>query len=368
VLWTFGGTAEFGELQDAVSQVAGSSGDPDLGHAFDMALKQVEGNFVITNRYRLGGRGDKQVYVVTFQNPSIEELVERKLARDPYALASVARTVSTFRQARKVLQHVDTKNQKGLSPEVWATMRSSSADLENKLNGHLERIIGGSGNECETCWIQGAPTMAQVLHIRLAIDARAGVDDEEARILKESVLTTARWRSIIKELDTHANVAFHILQLQRWIVEASEWPDEEKSLSERGLRDVLLDVLSTQDVWIWETETVVELCKAATLRGSDLDNELCKILMSTAMRTTYASERDQDDPDSLRSDAGSLRELGELLSWPVSLMCEDLLARAQELEEQMMNDQDEDAERLPVVEATTDDFDIDALFAGLLER
>jgi len=247
-------------------------------------------------------------------------------------------------------------------------MRSSSADLENKLNGHLERIIGGSGNECETCWIQGAPTMAQVLHIRLAIDARAGVDDEEARILKESVLTTARWRSIIKELDTHANVAFHILQLQRWIVEASEWPDEEKSLSERGLRDVLLDVLSTQDVWIWETETVVELCKAATLRGSDLDNELCKILMSTAMRTTYASERDQDDPDSLRSDAGSLRELGELLSWPVSLMCEDLLARAQELEEQMMNDQDEDAERLPVVEATTDDFDIDALFAGLLER
>jgi hypothetical protein len=46
----------------------------------------------------------------------------------------------------------------------------------------------------------------------------------------------------------------------------------------------------------------------------------------------------------------------------------ELLARAQELEGQMMNDLDDDAERLPEIEATTDDFDVDALFAGLLER
>lgn len=144
--------------------------------------------------------------------------------------------------------------------------------------------------------------------------------------------------------------------------------DEMLDCKTRPRRPALLATLSSRDIWISETETVVELCRAATLGGSDLDDELRKVLKSTAMRTTYASQRDQDDPDILRSEADSLRELGELLSWPVSSMCGDMLARAQEVEEQMMNDQDDGTERLPEVDATTDDFDIDALFEGLLER
>lgn len=134
------------------------------------------------------------------------------------------------------------------------------------------------------------------------------------------------------------------------------------------MREALLEALLCQDLWISETGTVVELCKAATLVDSDLDDKLLQALKSEAMRTTYSNQRDQDDPDTLRWEADSLKELGTLLSWNVTPTYDELMNRAQELDEQMESDDHGDAERLPETETASDAFNIDALFAGLLDR
>ncbi|HYN79044.1 MAG TPA: restriction endonuclease, partial [Lamprocystis sp. (in: g-proteobacteria)] len=83
VLWTFGGPAEVGDLSKAVSRVATVASGPEYKHQFDAALKQIEGNFVATNRYDMYAGKGARVHVIAFQNPSIEEFIERQIIQDP---------------------------------------------------------------------------------------------------------------------------------------------------------------------------------------------------------------------------------------------------------------------------------------------
>jgi energy-coupling factor transporter ATP-binding protein EcfA2 len=97
VLWTFGGTASLEVLKASVLQVLSQENCDNAPFLFTEALRQLDGNFVLTNRYPRIYTKAESVHVVQFQNPSVEELVDAVLTDDPQRLEQLAGSVVTFR-------------------------------------------------------------------------------------------------------------------------------------------------------------------------------------------------------------------------------------------------------------------------------
>lgn len=87
VLWTFNGRCELSRLQLASSSLQAESPLENRSFEFLTSFRQLDGNFVSVAKYASHGKGD-DVFVVTFQNPSVEEFVERRLIENPLWCAS----------------------------------------------------------------------------------------------------------------------------------------------------------------------------------------------------------------------------------------------------------------------------------------
>jgi len=367
-LWTFNGVAEADDLREAVLRTAKAAVDAEFRREFDVALKQIEGNFVIINRYELYGGKGASVHVVGFQNPSIEEFVERKITRDPSWLESVGPAVLSLQQAEQVLRHIDEGARQRLSPQFWASIRKSGKDFDRRRVGQVQRLTFGVSEKAVAYWHRKLPTAAQAIRARLEIDARAGVEDRDAKSIRARVLTASGWKSIIAELDGDENVTTHSLQLQRWIVCSSGWVADDKSTSEHCLREAVLQLFRLGDVWFWHAASVVAICQSVTLINAGVDKELREALIALAVRAADRVLHNEDEPDVLRSEAESLIELSRMLSCPVSPLSDELLNRAMELEVELEVRQESDADCLPHAEEIGEGIDIDQLFAGLLDR
>ncbi|NEV64509.1 hypothetical protein [Thiorhodococcus minor] len=306
--------------------------------------------------------------MISFQNPSIEEFVERKVLFDPYALASVAKAVATVSQARTVLKSVQNSNHDSASMGLWATLREKGKSFNGKPNGRLRRIIFGSLKTPRTYWSRHRPAAAEVAQVQLAIKGAARIDDEYTQHLREKVLTTLGWQAIVNELAADENVVYSVLQLQKWIAEDSGWVGHDKMASERCLREAAFGLLADHELPVSWIETVVVLYRAVTTVSSDLPDELRNRFQHLATRLVEIIPDITDEPDIVRAEADSLREFGELMSWPVESMYEKLVAEANALEGDPEDEEDQNVDRLGKSENASDRFDIDGLFEGLLDR
>jgi len=81
IICTYGNKAEISEIKRSVrSKWKGNNTNQKINSSFMEAMKQLEGNFLTTNRVKLLGTN---YYFSEFSNPSIEEFIEQKLIDNP---------------------------------------------------------------------------------------------------------------------------------------------------------------------------------------------------------------------------------------------------------------------------------------------
>ncbi len=76
ILWSFGQEATLSALNEAYSAVASDSIASVSRDSFDSALKELDGNFISTQRFKVIGNADNPEIVVRFHNPSIRDYIK----------------------------------------------------------------------------------------------------------------------------------------------------------------------------------------------------------------------------------------------------------------------------------------------------
>ncbi|NNJ85375.1 MAG: hypothetical protein HKP13_10670, partial [Gammaproteobacteria bacterium] len=157
-----------------------------------------------------------------------------------------------------------------------------------------------------------------------------------------------------------------IIQLQEWIVESSDWNYGDKVRSEMSLRAALLSELSSNGYVDVETNLLYSLVEAVTLINPMLTADL---QVSFVQTIEYSMHIDEIDANTLFSEAQELETMEKTLGQSVISLAERLRERAFEIEEERQADPySSDPEQHRYTPEPTEEFDIDELFAGLLDR
>jgi hypothetical protein len=368
-LWTFRGTAEMVELRNALEQSDATVPADRFGLDFDDALRQLNGNFISTERYPIGYARNHNVIVVQFQNPSVEEFVEGLIITDDVRLSRVVSYVVSERQVARLLE-IGSRPVRAnrLSRRFWETLRIRAAEVENVRSGYLVHYRSYGETTSRLTWLQ-SPLSAPARTMRLLdIDNRLGICDSRAAALRLRVLTNSGWMNTISQTEGDESIARDTLRLQEWVIEKSGWTGEEKLLSQTAYRGALRQFLAEHKGWPISAASLYSLAKAATLLERELSDEISRALLQAANDSASTLMADSDEHYQLSEEADALSELTEFLPENVDTLVGALRARAEEMEREDEEAETDKPESHRYSEGTLDQFDIDRLFAGLLDR
>lgn len=370
VLWSFGGKTELAILRSAVAKMHGQNPTEDFAMQFEDALRQLDGNFLATNRYPARYAKSKPFIVVQFQNPSVEEFVQRLMTSDPSRLQGLVESVVSISQV-KILSAQARKvaSPNALPTSFWMSLRSSAVTCEHVSNGYLINYRDYGTEKTRLTWCDDPPMSADVTRELLALEMEARVGDERAQSLKARVLTKERWSEHIAGATNDDSVSYAVTRLAEWVVKSSGWNDDEMKLSEASLREALVALLSNDDeAWPISVNSLRVLAEAATLISPSLtetQQQAFAQAAKSAVRTLIDNAREADD---LNSEAGEVEELEKILGQSLGTLATDLRIRADEIEERHRDQSFSDPEQHRYSSESVEEFDIDGLFDGLVDR
>ncbi|MDH0863902.1 restriction endonuclease [Mitsuaria sp. GD03876] len=216
-LWSFGGPADL-ESVTAIVHALHPTLDPlSFQRAMTQALRQLDGNFILTDRLRVL-RGGQPIEIVSFQNPSVEEFVEG-VARGKAYLRTLAAVVTHVDQAAKILGVIEGS---GADPALLATLRQRAVDCDGRRNGLLRHLSDWANESPERYWDErGSLTDIAVLRLLLDIDLRCEEDDDEASdLIWRRILAVSRWEELMALAWTDHGRATEIGDLVEWLVDS----------------------------------------------------------------------------------------------------------------------------------------------------
>jgi DNA polymerase III delta prime subunit len=104
-LWSYGDTVLLSELEASVMALNAAMAPEEVSQQFMASLRQLDGNFISTNRLsRAWPHDDKQYRVVQFQNPSVREFIRNKIKETPAWMLRLAMAAQNFDQVKELLR------------------------------------------------------------------------------------------------------------------------------------------------------------------------------------------------------------------------------------------------------------------------
>ncbi len=97
VLWTFGAETTLSVLSTAFSALPQNKPASIPQESFDLAIRELDGNFIRTERFGIMG-SKKQEIIVRFHNPSIRDYLERKVKNEHQLLSWLITSCVRFTQ------------------------------------------------------------------------------------------------------------------------------------------------------------------------------------------------------------------------------------------------------------------------------
>jgi DNA polymerase III delta prime subunit len=368
-LWTFSGTAELEELRLSLQQIPSSLTPDHFGIEFEDALRQLDGSFVSTQRCAAGYGAKQHVIVVQFQNPSVEEFVERLAVDDGARLCHITGFVVAERQIGRLL---DAGSKKAIgrddSGHFWEQLRTRAATVQNVGSGYMARYQSLGEKSSQWTWCVRSPSAARVTRRLLDIESRVGRRNDRSDALRSRVLTVDGWQTMISQSLNDESSAREAQRLQEWVVTDSGWTDEDKCLSEECLRAALLAALAGGDRWTLSSAALLSIAEACTLVDRELDGRIIQTLLNAIQETARDLVAGAEEPYQLREEADSLEGLGRFMPEKLDELVGELRARAEALEEDEEDSQQDEPELRRYGETATAVFNIDEFFAGLLDR
>jgi hypothetical protein len=364
VLWSFRGQVELEMLKSAMVQWI-----PDAGEkftiAFEDSLRELDGNFIATNRYP--GRFEKEgtFNIVQFQNPSVEEFVQGFLVSEPTWLQRLTQAIVSFLQIETLTQLGERSS---LDTAFWKALRSAAAKAEHTFSGQV--INYGTRNETRRVWSTDPPDNAAILLILLAIESRVLIADARSALVKSRVKTKEGWLWAMRGIASDWSVVYAATRLRSWVAETSKWPAAEKAACSEAFRAAVFELVGDEDeIWASSMSTLRMLADCVAELDPGMTSVEQEVFVKAAKTVTDVLADNLDDPGDVTSEAEELEALAHLCKVPMKAEISKLRERAESLEERKSWLRDgNDPERNTYVRANSEDVDIDALFSGLLDR
>jgi hypothetical protein len=163
---------------------------------------------------------------------------------------------------------------------------------------------------------------------------------------------------------------WHIKSLNVWITKESGWPRLVVDTCRETFRKAVFQSLTDEDdLWTGSIGSLRTLAEVVGSVGSSLTNEEKKAFREAGKFAVEALVENAETADEVQQEISDLEQLAEICSLEFSQEIAELGATADELEGRASSDGFDDPESSYVSRSTPDEeFDMDALFAGLLDR
>lgn len=366
VLWSFSGQAEFSLLEKATRMMNLDYLGQKFKLDFQDSLRQLEGNFIVSNRHPDSQR-QKNYFIVEFQNPSVEEFVE-SLCRNTHWLVDLVPACVTMDQIKKLLQTAALL--KGNDADgLWLALRARAAECETFQSGRIINYQRWGEPRSVRTWSLQELSEASVLLALLQLEKATQLNDERHAFVCSRALTVDGWKEMLAAVPGDMGAAFFIVRLQAWIVDSSDWSNERVELAERCLREAVVVLLGHDHARCIDIASIEALADAAS-RCTDTFSETERTAFveaaQEAMRTALENGH---DASVLGEEMRALKELASLLGFDFS---DEIKLMREAADSKWAEEEEYEAERSNAEKRRFNDasesLDVDALFRGLCDR
>jgi len=371
ILWSFGGVVELEMLKSAVIQMRSDDEPEEIAMLFTDGMRLLDGNFIFTNRYPGKWSNSDQFIIVQFQNSSVEEFIENFLLSEPSWYRHLIQAIVCFKQVQTLASHIMSKSHSVTSnASFWLALRTAAQASEHIPGGGLINYRVGS-EEIQKVWEPGDAERARQTLVLLQIEKKLNLQDAGFAAIQSRVLTTEGWSSLMRRLENDGSIPYGVSSLYKWVMKESGWSAQSKTQSHAALRQAVFDLIGDDDrIWACTVSSLRVLIEIVVSEGSSLtDKEKATLLVATKT-IVETIKNNADDSDDVRGEAEELVSLERLSGVNLNAQVASLTSRADSLAERQSDRQqsDPEAERVPVDARANDEFDVDLLFMGLLDR
>jgi hypothetical protein len=364
VLWTFGGVAELEALRSSVLQMHPHGGAATAMTLTD-AIRQLDGNFISTNRHPLGWRDDKHAIVAQFQNPSVEEFIENLILSEPRWIEQLVEATTCFEQAQRLAVRASSCLPKESS--FWLELRAAAASVEGTHRGRL--INRWLGPAVTRAWEVGHATHAGEAQTLLEIERKIGINDARFAELQSRVTTAAGWATLASGVFSNHEVLADLKRLNDWVQKESRWPAKIKAQSRWAFREIVNQLVTDEEeVWAASISTLRALAEMISSNESPITEEEKAAFSSAATVIVDTLDDNASDSGDVYAEQRELQRLEQICKVDLQKQDNKLDHIAERLAERQDDEPQADPDRNTTTSEAEDAFDIDALFVGLLER
>jgi hypothetical protein len=257
----------------------------------------------------------------------------------------------------------------GISPSFWKSLREAAASVEEVPGGHLINYRS-SGERVRRVWDARSIDRPNQTHIRLQIEAEASSSDELSNELKRQVTTVEGWRRIIAGSQHDIFQEFHLKSLQAWVVKESGWPRSVIHTCQSVLRRaVFLSLTDEDDPWTGSIDSLRTRAEVVVSSGSSLTDEEKNAFHEAGKFAAEALAENAETADEVQNEVSELEGLAKICRLDFRQEIAELESTADDLEGRGRSDNSYDPESTHVSQSDAEEeFDIDALFAGILDK
>jgi DNA polymerase III delta prime subunit len=368
ILWAFNGTAELDALKSAVAKLWSGGSNADFGIWFTDGIRQLDGNFISTDRYS-GKLGDENGYIILqFQNPSVEEFVRNVILSDAAWLQELTRAIVCFNQINALFTGAESNHcQTKLGIQFWTSLRKAAAFVEHTPGGQLINTWSPSG--IQMVWAFEKASQPRYTLTLLQIEKKVNIQDRHFSSIQSRVITQSGWATLMDGIAGDESIAYQLSALLDWVIKNSAWSTETMTQCGMALRQAVVAFISDEEQFWPCTMTTLRILAELVSRAGLPINDLSAGFKSAAKVVVETIKDNLNNSEEIYGEASELEKLGEICNFNPGIQIASLCTRADELADRERDTDRTLPEELEYPSAIADaEFDIDALFSGLIDR
>lgn len=364
-LWSYGRTTTLPELQCAVEAMNPSVSAELLVQQFLESMRQLDGNFISTNRLASAWRPDDLKHkVVRFQNPSVREFVQNVVTKNAAWLLRVAESMQSFDQIEEVLSTAEAVDGSQLGSRFWGALRASAARVETTERVY-EMNCGKADGSSYPALFSEKQLLADVAHLLLRIETHIPTSDSRMVEIKGRVSTLDGWAELLSDMSRTYEARGTIERLVTWLNDDSGWRDLDLQQVNKSFAAAAFALLRTGQLDdMWNIRTLVD---CLSLSIDDFSPEEVSIIIGAISESAHAIAM-ESDADQIGEQLDLLEDLAERFNIDLEKEKDRLKERMDEVDERHQSDAYSRQATKSYATVPEDGFDVDVLFKGLLDR
>lgn len=368
LLWSFSGSVEFDILKEAALNIeVNNSLDGTI--KFQDSMKELSSNFISMDSYPYSYPPSSRATIIGFQNPSIEEYVDRSICGEEIWIDMLVRSTTYFHQVIRLYswgtEHLADNTFKNTRKLFWLKLNERAIQAENSTIGYIYK--SQSNGYCYT----NSDRETSLDRTLTLLQISENIEKYDAHFIDISKRFTTKegWLLLIKDLPFNGLISYGLSPVLTWMIQSKFWHPY-LDLSIEKFSEAVHEILEIDDDWTIGYAVFRLLERSLDQIKFDFTSEeLCKF-HSVAEAIANEAIEDEDDPDRIDEVASMLDKYRFRSGQGDESLILDLKVRAQRLRQ---SNDDEDTSSADIADYKSDvvkenELNLDAMFAALINR